>query len=61
MGPMKRRVVPFVEDHRDCLVVQPADPQPPEVVASLQAVLKCAMQVEFQLKTASWPRSRCRV
>jgi very-short-patch-repair endonuclease len=42
--------VPFVEDRKNCLVLQPASPQAPEVMASLQAALKSAIQVEFQLE-----------
>jgi len=50
LGPVTRRVVPFVEDRKNCLLLKPTSPQPPEVMASLQAALKSAIQVEFQLE-----------
>ncbi|MCB0992442.1 MAG: DUF1998 domain-containing protein, partial [Acidimicrobiales bacterium] len=46
----RRRVVPFVEDTRNCLVVELPEPQSIEVMASLEAALKNAIQVEFQLE-----------
>ncbi|MBN1811811.1 MAG: DEAD/DEAH box helicase [Anaerolineae bacterium] len=51
--PMSARtewVVPFVEDHRNCLLVEPARPLPREVMASLQPALKNAIQVRYQLE-----------
>jgi ATP-dependent helicase YprA (DUF1998 family) len=50
LGPVTRRVVPFVEDSKNCLVFTPEVAYPPEVMASLQAALKSAIQVEFQLE-----------
>lgn len=45
-----KRVIPFVEDHRNCLVVRPEEKLPANVMASLQAALKSAIQVVFQLE-----------
>ncbi len=50
LSPRTQRVIPFVEDRKNCLVLRPEFPATPEVMASLQAVLKSAMQVEFQLE-----------
>jgi hypothetical protein len=49
-GPKTTRVIPYVEDSRSCLVFEPAEPQPIEVMASVQAALKNAIQVTFQLE-----------
>ncbi len=45
-----RRVIPFVQDSRNCLILEPAEPQSDAVMASLQAALKTAIQVQFQLE-----------
>jgi len=50
LGPRVRRVVPYVEDHRNCLLVEPAAPLSAAMMASLQAALKAAVQVTFQLE-----------
>jgi len=50
LGPVTRRVVPFVEDSKNCLVLKPQAALTAEVMASLQAALKSAIQVEFQLE-----------
>jgi very-short-patch-repair endonuclease len=50
LGPRRAMVIPFVEDHRNCLLVQPAAAQSVEVMASLQAALKNAIQVRYQLE-----------
>lgn len=44
------RVVPFVEDHKNCLIFEPLPRISLEEMATLQAVLKNAIQVEFQLE-----------
>jgi very-short-patch-repair endonuclease len=44
------KVIPFVEDHRNCLIVRPEEELPAGVMASLQAALKSAIQVVFQLE-----------
>jgi very-short-patch-repair endonuclease len=45
-----QRVIPFVEDHRNCLLLEPIEPLEDGVMASLQAALKTAIQLEFQLE-----------
>ncbi|MGB7124155.1 MAG: DEAD/DEAH box helicase [Thermoplasmata archaeon] len=45
-----RRVVPFVEDRRNCLLIQPSEPLNESEMASLQAALKNAIQVKYQLE-----------
>jgi len=45
-----RRVIPFVEDRRNCLLLQPAEPVGEAEMASLQAALKNAIQVKYQLE-----------
>ena len=44
------RVVPYVEDWRNALVVDPAEPLDLPLHASLTAALKSAIQAEFQLE-----------
>ncbi|MFH1466560.1 MAG: DEAD/DEAH box helicase [Pseudomonadota bacterium] len=46
----KKRVVPFVEDRRNCLVVRAEGIKDASAVASLQAALKVAIQTQFQLE-----------
>jgi very-short-patch-repair endonuclease len=50
MSPRTMRVVPFVEDHKNCLLFEPCQGLETEQMASLQAALKSAIQVEFQLE-----------
>ena len=55
MTPMKERVVPFVEDRRNCLLLEPAldstdSDRREQAMASLQAALKNAIQVDYQLE-----------
>lgn len=45
-----RRVVPYVEDRKNCLLFEPAERLDPESLASLQAALKHAVQVLYQLE-----------
>jgi superfamily II DNA/RNA helicase/very-short-patch-repair endonuclease len=45
-----RRVVPYVEDHRNCLLFEPSTPLTTEAMASLQAALKRGVQAVFQLE-----------
>jgi len=49
-GPQVSRVIPFVTDTRNTLLFEPPSDMPLECVASLQAALKNAIQVEFQLE-----------
>ena len=50
MSERKERVIPYVEDHRNCLLFQPAAQLSENVMASLQAALKKAIQVVYQLE-----------
>ena len=55
MGPRQIRVVPYVEDTRNCLLFSPVglpadEHETNKVMASLQAALKASMQVVFQLE-----------
>jgi hypothetical protein len=45
-----QRVVPFVEDTRNCLILRPEAPLDLALMASLEAAVKIAIQVEFQLE-----------
>ncbi len=45
-----KRVIPYVEDTRNSLLLELADPPGPEQMASLQAALKHAMQVYYQVE-----------
>ncbi|MDE2126262.1 MAG: DEAD/DEAH box helicase [Armatimonadetes bacterium] len=44
------RVIPYVDDRRNCLLLTLPDQQPANVMASLQAALKSAIQVTYQLE-----------
>jgi len=44
------RVVPYVEDHRNCLILKPIPVLDKNQMASLQSVLKQAIQAYFQLE-----------
>jgi ATP-dependent helicase YprA (DUF1998 family)/very-short-patch-repair endonuclease len=46
----QERVVPYVEDRRNALLVEPAGPLETTVAASLAAALKSAIQVAFDLE-----------
>ncbi len=50
MSPRTMRVVPFVEDTKNCLLFEPEEQLDLEQMASLQAALKNAIQVEYQLQ-----------
>jgi len=45
-----KRVIPFVTDYRNALVLEPCAKLEEDVMASLQAALKHAIQVEFELE-----------
>ncbi len=49
-SPNVERVIPFVHDRRNCLLLRPSEPQKLEVMASLMASLKAAIQIVFQLE-----------
>jgi len=44
------RVIPYVEDRRNCLLFEPTPHGDPAFMATLQAALKNAIQVNFQLE-----------
>jgi superfamily II DNA/RNA helicase/very-short-patch-repair endonuclease len=50
MSGRTTRVIPYVEDHRNCLLVEPAGGLKLGPMASLQAALKSAIQVEHDLE-----------
>jgi ATP-dependent helicase YprA (DUF1998 family)/very-short-patch-repair endonuclease len=50
MSPRRIRVIPFVEDHRNSLLIQFQDSQDDFVMASIEAALKNAIQVQYQLE-----------
>jgi very-short-patch-repair endonuclease len=57
MSPRVKRVVPYVDDTRNALVLDPiglpnGERERQQVMASLQAALKSAIQVTFQLEDA---------
>lgn len=45
-----QRVIPYVEDRRNCLLLQPTGELATPVLASLAAALKHAIQLEYQLE-----------
>jgi ATP-dependent helicase YprA (DUF1998 family)/very-short-patch-repair endonuclease len=45
-----QRVIPYVDDRRNCLVVEPADVLPAAEQATLMAALKNGIQIAFQLE-----------
>jgi very-short-patch-repair endonuclease len=50
MGARTDRVVPFVEDRRNCLIVEPAEQIDEVTFTSLQSALKKAIQAVYQLE-----------
>lgn len=50
MSPRTGRVIPYVEDRRNCLLLEPAESLDLDQMASLQAALKNAIQVQYQLE-----------
>ncbi len=50
MSVRTKRVIPYVEDRRNCLILEPTETLDGAVMASLQAALKNAIQVEYQLE-----------
>lgn len=52
IGPRTTRVIPFVEDHKNALIVDLIGGATPIVMASLQAALKHAIQITHQLEDA---------
>jgi very-short-patch-repair endonuclease len=50
MSPSVQRVIPFVEDHRNVLLVEPEGEKDIRFMASLQAAMKSAIQIIYQLE-----------
>jgi ATP-dependent helicase YprA (DUF1998 family)/very-short-patch-repair endonuclease len=50
MSPRVDRVIPYVEDTRNALIVTPQSGRTPKEMASLEAALKLAIQVLYQLE-----------
>ncbi|GHO84906.1 DEAD/DEAH box helicase [Dictyobacter formicarum] len=50
LSPRTARVIPYVEDSRNCLLFEPTLPQSLKVMASLQSALKSAIQIRYQLE-----------
>jgi ATP-dependent helicase YprA (DUF1998 family)/very-short-patch-repair endonuclease len=50
LSPKTARVIPYVEDTRNCLLFEPTEPLDKAVMASLQAALKSAIQVTYNLE-----------
>jgi len=50
LGQMTRRVIPYVEDRKNCLIFKPVGHLSKEEIASLTAALKMAIQLVFQLE-----------
>jgi len=50
MSPVNQRVIPFVEDRRNCLLIQPSTNLDLPIMASLQDALKIALQAEYQVE-----------
>lgn len=50
MSEAKRRVIPYVEDHRNSLLIEPSEPLSLEAMASLQAALKRGVEAIYQLE-----------
>ncbi len=50
LSPRTERVIPFVEDRRNCLLFEPAQKMSVSAMASLQSALKSAIQIQYQLE-----------
>jgi very-short-patch-repair endonuclease len=50
MSPSEQRVIPYVEDRRNALLFEPSRPLGSDVMASLAAALKNAIQVVYDLE-----------
>ncbi|NCC97781.1 MAG: DUF1998 domain-containing protein, partial [Synergistales bacterium] len=50
MSSRVARVIPYVEDQRNCLLFSPAETMDQDRMASLQSALKNAIQVRYQLE-----------
>jgi very-short-patch-repair endonuclease len=50
MSPRTTRVIPYVEDRRNCLIFEPSEELGVRAMASLQAALKNAIQTIYELE-----------
>ncbi|MGA2662429.1 MAG: helicase-related protein, partial [Verrucomicrobiota bacterium] len=50
LSAKRQKVIPFVEDRKNCLLIEISPVPGPEVLASLQAAIKHAIQVVYQLE-----------
>jgi superfamily II DNA/RNA helicase/very-short-patch-repair endonuclease len=50
LGQRAVRVIPFVEDYKNCLIFKPKETLPHDTIASLQSALKVAIQARYQLE-----------
>jgi ATP-dependent helicase YprA (DUF1998 family)/very-short-patch-repair endonuclease len=50
MSPQMMRVIPYVEDHRNCLLLEFSENMDISSLASIRAAIKTAIQVQFQLE-----------
>jgi superfamily II DNA/RNA helicase/very-short-patch-repair endonuclease len=50
MSPRTERVIPYVEDRRNCLLLQPDERLDLDRMVSLEAALKNAIQIHYQLE-----------
>jgi superfamily II DNA/RNA helicase/very-short-patch-repair endonuclease len=50
MSPRTQRVIPYVEDSKNCLIFRPTEKLDHNVMASLQAALKSAIQRVYELE-----------
>jgi len=50
LGPQQQRVAPYVEDRRNCLLIEPGDSLSVEEMASLQSAFKNAIQALYRLE-----------
>lgn len=50
LTPKVQKVIPYVEDRRNCVLIEPAGDLGDAVVASLQAAIKSAVQQEYHLE-----------
>jgi very-short-patch-repair endonuclease len=50
ISPKVKKVIPYVEDRRNCLLIEPAGDKDDTIIASLQAALKSAIQQEYNLE-----------
>ena len=52
LSPKTARVIPYVEDRKNCLLFEPAEKLALDEMASLQAALKHAIEIRYELETS---------